>query len=508
LKTKPKNRITIFDTTLRDGEQTPGVALTPTDKLVVAKQLDKLGVDIIEAGFPISSKGEEEAFRLITKESFNAEICGLARTSKKDIDAALKLDVDSIHVFIATSDIHLKYKLKLSRKQVLEKTAESVEYAKSHGVIVEFSAEDATRTELPFLKKVYGTAIAAGADRINVPDTVGVMSPGRINWLFHELSKVVKLPISAHCHNDFGLAVANSLAAVEAGASQIHVAINGLGERAGNAALEEVVMALHLLYKKPTHINTKYIYETSKLVQSISGVRIQPNKAIVGENAFAHEAGIHTHAVSEMPLTYEPISAELVGRRSLLTPGKHAGRHGLMMELKELGLSPNETQMRRIISQVKAFSDRGKLVTTTDLLSIATKICGIKVDRLDGIIDLRDLTTVTGSNIIPTTSVKLIIEGKEYVSSETGIGPVDAAIRAIQKITDNLINIRLKEFRLDALTGGSDAVAEVIVKVEDAEGRVVSARAAKPDIVLASVEALINGMNRLLQLRKLSQAKK
>ncbi len=508
MKAKPKKRITIFDTTLRDGEQTPGVALTPADKLIVAKQLDKLGVDIIEAGFPISSKGEEDAFKLIAKEDFKAEICGLARTSKKDIDATLKFDVDSIHVFIATSDIHLKHKLKLSRKQALEKAAQSVEYAKSHGVTVEFSAEDATRTELPFLKKVYRTVVAAGADRINVPDTVGVMYPKRMDALIREVGKVVKVPISVHCHNDFGLAVANSLAAVEAGATQLHVTINGLGERAGNAALEEAVMALHLLYKKPTRINTKYIYETSRLVQSLTGVRLQPNKAIVGENAFAHEAGIHTHAVSKMPLTYEPMSAELVGRRSLLIPGKHAGRHGLKSELEELGLSPSEEQMNRIVKEIKEFSDRGKLVATSDLLSIASQVCGREVGRLEKTIGLRDLTTVTGSNVIPTTSVKLIIEGKEYVSSETGIGPVDASIKAIQKITDNLINIRLKEFRLDALTGGSNAVAEVIIKVEDTDGRVVSARAAKPDIVLASVEALINGMNRLLQLRKLAQAKK
>jgi isopropylmalate/citramalate/homocitrate synthase-like protein len=496
-----QNHIKIFDTTLRDGEQTPGVALTPEDKVTIAKQLDRLGVDVIEAGFPIASKGEIEAIRLIVKEKLEAEICGLARTTKEDIDAALKCDVDSVHVFIATSPLHLKYKLHLNQQQVLEKISRWVEYTKSHGVTVEFSAEDATRTEIPFLIEAYKTAVEAGADRINVPDTVGVMTPRKMGMLISEIKKHIKVPISVHCHNDFGLAVANSLAGVEAGATQIHATVNGIGERAGNASLEEVVMALYSLYRERVKIKTNLIYETSRLVSKLTGVTIPPNKPIVGENAFAHESGIHTRGVVEMPLTYEPITPELVGRKSVLVAGKHAGTYGLKKEIEELGFKPTEEQLKQILQKVKEMGDQGKLVTTTDLISIASLVCGTPVEE-HRIIDLKDLTVVTGSGVIPTASVKLILEGKEYVSSETGVGPVDAAIKAIQKITDRLINVRLKEFRLEALTGGSDAVAEVVVKVEDANGKIVSARAAKPDIVLAGVEAMINGLNRLLQFRR------
>ena len=495
------NHVRIFDTTLRDGEQTPGVALTSEDKLAIAKQLDKLGVDVIEAGFPVVSKGEMEAVKRIVKEKLKAEICGLARTIKEDIDANLKCDVDTIHVFIATSPIHREYKLHLTKQQVLENIEKSVEYAKNHGVTVEFSAEDATRTELPFLKEAYKVAVEAGADRINVPDTVGVITPKKMEMLIKELKKVVKVPISVHCHNDFGMAVANSIAAVEAGASQIHVTVNGLGERAGNTPLEEVVMALYSLYKGKIKINTKLIYETSKLVSKLTGLPIPPNKPIVGENAFAHESGIHVRGVVEMPATYEPISPELVGRKTILVAGKHAGTRGIKKEVEELGFKPTEEQLKQILQKVKEIGDQGKLVTTTDLWAVASSICGMPIEDKK-MVDLKDLTVVTGSSVIPTASVKLILKGKEYISSETGVGPVDAAIKAIQKITDELINVRLKEFRLEALTGGSDAVAEVIIKVEDQDGKIVSARAAKPDIVLASVEAMINGLNRLLQIKR------
>ena len=495
------NHVRIFDTTLRDGEQTPGVALTSEDKLAIAKQLDKLGVDVIEAGFPVVSKGEMEAVKRIVKEKLKAEICGLARTIKEDIDADLKCDVDTIHVFIATSPIHREYKLHLTKQQVLENIEKSVEYAKNHGVTVEFSAEDATRTELPFLKEAYKVAVEAGADRINVPDTVGVITPKKMEMLIKELKKVVKVPISVHCHNDFGMAVANSIAAVEAGASQIHVTVNGLGERAGNTPLEEVVMALYSLYKGKIKINTKLIYETSKLVSKLTGLPIPSNKPIVGENAFTHESGIHVRGVVEIPATYEPISPELVGRKTILVAGKHAGTRGIKKEVEELGFKPTEEQLKQILQKVKEIGDQGKLVTTTDLWAVASSICGMPIEDKK-MVDLKDLTVVTGSSVIPTASVKLILKGKEYISSETGVGPVDAAIKAIQKITDELINVRLKEFRLEALTGGSDAVAEVIIKVEDQYGKIVSARAAKPDIVLASVEAMINGLNRLLQIKR------
>ncbi|MEM3737330.1 MAG: 2-isopropylmalate synthase [Candidatus Bathyarchaeia archaeon] len=501
---KLPEKIRIFDTTLRDGEQTPGVALTPEIKLAIAKQLDRLGVDTIEVGFPISSPGEAEAASLIAREGLRAEICGLARTVKEDLDAALKCNLDAIHTFIATSELHLKYKLNLTPAEVVEKAVESVKYLKDRGVIVEFSAEDATRTDLNFLKHVYGAVVEAGADRINIPDTVGVMTPSRMRMLVGSVAEVVSVPISVHCHNDLGLAVANSLAGLEGGASQVHVTVNGLGERAGNAALEEVVVALHSLYQKKTNINTHLIYETSRMVSRLTGVMIQPNKAIVGDNAFAHESGIHTHGVVKMPLTYEPISPELVGRSRLIVAGKHAGYHGIKRELEEAGFQLTEQQMREVIRQIKAMGDKGKSVTTTDLYSIANLVCGSKVNVRD-YINLKDLVVVTGVNMTPTASVKLILDGREYVASETGVGPVDAAMRAIQKVTDTLIDVRLKEFRLEALTGGSDALAEVIIKVESGGGEVVSARAAKPDIVVASVEAMVNGLNLLLQRSRRKQ---
>jgi 2-isopropylmalate synthase len=500
-KFKIPGKIRIFDTTLRDGEQTPGVALSPEDKLTIALQLDKLGVDVIEAGMPVMSEGEIRAFKMINEAGLRAEVAGLARTLYEDLDAALKSEVKYIHTFIGTSDIHLKYKLHLTREQAIDKAVDSVQYIKDHGLTVEFSAEDATRTDLEFLKKIYSAVVEAGADRLNVPDTVGIMTPHGMYQLIKEIKSIVNVPISVHCHNDFGMAVANSLMGVEAGATQIHVTINGLGERAGNAALEEVVMALYSLYGKKTRIKSHLIYETSQMVMRLTGVVLQPHKPIVGENAFAHESGIHTHGVVQMPLTYEPITPELVGRRRLIIAGKHAGKHGLQFTLEELGYTPSREQMREIVRRVKNLGDKGKIVTTTDLISIANDVCG-ETRKEQNAVNLEDLVAITGSNVIPTASVKFILDGKEYIVSETGVGPVDAALKAIQKVTNNLVNVRLKEFRLEALTGGSDAVAEVIVKVEDKYGNIVSARAANTDIVRASVEALINGLNRLLRKKK------
>ncbi|MEM3077871.1 MAG: 2-isopropylmalate synthase [Nitrososphaerales archaeon] len=497
--------IKIFDTTLRDGEQTPGVSLTPEEKLEIARQLDKLGVDTIEAGFPIASKGEMEAIKLIVKEGLNAEICGLARVNKSDIDAALSCGVGCIHVFIATSDIHLNYKLKLTREQALQKAIEGVEYAKSHGVQVEFSAEDATRSDLDYLKQVFKAVEDAGADRIDIPDTVGIITPARIYQLVGEIKKTVKLPISLHCHDDFGMAVANTLAGIEAGAVRAHVTVNGLGERAGNASLEEVVMALHSLYRKKTRINTRLIYETSKLVSELTGIIVQPNKAIVGDNAFGHESGIHTHGVLSMPLTYEPIEPELVGRKRWIQAGKHAGAHGILAELREMGWQPNEDQLKEIVEKVKELGDKGKTITDTDLSAIARSVMR-KTTEEEKVINLADLAVMTGVKVVPTASVKLILDGKEYVAAETGVGPVDSAVKAIQKVTDSLANIKLKEYRLEAITGGSDALAEVIIKVEDKNGNVASARATGEDIVITSVEAMINGINKILIKRKQAQS--
>jgi len=491
--------VRIFDTTLRDGEQTPGVSLTPEEKMEIGKQLDKLGVDAIEAGFPSASEGEQKALKDLVNAGLNAEICALTRTLKSDIDSAIACEVNSIHTFISTSDVQMKYALNMTTGQVLKAVDESVQYIKNHGFICEFSPMDATRTRMEFLEKVCMTAEEAGADRINIPDTVGIMKPASMRRLIEDLHGVAKVPLSVHCHNDFGMAVANSLAGVEGGATQVHVAVNGLGERAGNAALEETVMSLHMIYKKKTRINTKLLYETSRLVSRLTGVIIQPNKAIVGENAFAHESGIHTRGVVVKPLTFEPIKPETVGRKRRLIAGKLAGKHGIKSELAEAGIYPNDKQLSEIVNRTKELGDKGKMVTDADLFAISRAIIGISEEKL---IDLADLAVVTGTGVIPTASVKLVLDGKEYVAAETGVGPVDATIKAIQALTDRLVNVRLTEYRLEALTGGSNAVAEVIIKVEDKEGNVVSSRGAREDIVMASVEAMINGINKLLMRRK------
>ena len=493
-------RIRIFDTTLRDGEQTPGVSFTPEEKLEIALQLDKLRVDTIEAGFPSASEGEQKAFRDLTNAGLKAEVCALTRTLRKDIDEALKCNPGSIHTFISTSNIQMKHALGMMPEQVLKATVNSIQYIKDHGIICEFSPMDATRTDYDFLREICKAAEEAGADRINIPDTVGIIEPQGMEKMVRDMKTIVKVPLSVHCHNDFGLAVANSLAGVVGGATQVHVAINGLGERAGNASLEEVVMSLHLIYNMKTGINTNRIYGTSKLVSRLTGVMIQPNKAIVGENAFAHESGIHTRGVTVEPLTFEPFSPEIVGRQRRLAPGKLAGKHGIKAELKEGGIDPTEAQLLEIVNRIKELGDKGKLVTDADLFAIARTIMGEALE--EKIIELTDFTVTTGVKVIPTASVKILVDGKEYMTAETGVGPVDAAIKAIQKITNKLANVRLTEYRLEALTGGSDAVAEVIIKVEDKEGILVSARGAREDIVMASVEAMISGINKLLIKRK------
>jgi 2-isopropylmalate synthase len=497
LRSKNVKYVNIFDTTLRDGEQTPGVSLTTEEKLEIAQQLDRLGVDVIEAGTPISSEGEKRAVKKIAKAGLNAEICGLARTARVDIDAAIACDVDAVHTFISTSEVQMKYAVNMTREQVLATSVDSVEYTKDHGLVCEYSPMDATRTEIGFLKQICRAAEEAGADRINIPDTVGVMIPLTMRKLVEDIKSVVKVPISVHCHNDFGMAVANSLAGVEVGASQIHVTVNGLGERAGNAALEEVAVALHLIHKRKTGINTQLLYDTSRLVARLTGVSIQPNKAIVGENAFSHESGIHTRGVTVVPLTFEPIKPEFVGRRRKLVAGKLAGTSGVKAELEEAGVYPTKEQLGEIVKKVKGLGDKGKTVTDIDLLAIARAVMG-KVIKEKRIVDLTDLAVVTGIRVIPTASVRLVLDGKEYVASETGLGPVDAAIKAVQKLTSDLVNVRLKEYRIEAATGGSDAMGEVIIKVEDKDGNVVSARSVHEDIVMASIEAMIDGINKSL----------
>ncbi len=503
---KSPSCIRIFDTTLRDGEQSPGVSLTPEDKIEIARQLSLLGVDTIEAGFPASSDGEKKVIKEIAKAGLDTEICGLARAARSDIDAAIECDVDTIHFFIPTSPVQMKYAINMTPEQVLAATVDSTEYIKKHGLTCEFSPMDATRSELPFLKRVCQAAEKAGTDRINVPDTVGVMIPKTMSKLITDLKTAVKVPLSVHCHDDFGMAVANSLAAVEAGAAQVHCTINGLGERAGNASLEEVVMALHIIYKLKTGVNTRLLYSTSRLVATLSGLSVQANKAIVGENAFAHESGIHTRGVTVKPLTFEPIKPESVGRTRKLVAGKLAGTRGIRAELEEIGIHPNEEQLQEIVQRVKDLGDKGKMVTDADLMALTSAVMG-EVIREEKIVDLCDLAVVTGIRVIPTASVRLVIDGKEYVAAETGVGPVDAVLKAITKLTNSIEKIRLNEYRLEAITGGSNAVAEVIIKVEDDKGNIVSARAAREDIVMASVEAMINGINKCI-IKSRKQANK
>jgi 2-isopropylmalate synthase len=497
MNNKNSRCIKIFDTTLRDGEQTPGVSLTAEDKMEIARKLSQLGVDVIEAGFPSSSEGEKKVVRDIAKAGLTPEICALSRATKGDIDAAIDCDVDLVHVFIPTSPVQMKYAVNLTPEQVLSATIESIQYVRKHGLKCEFSPMDATRSEMPFLKKVCRAAQEAGMDSLNVPDTVGIMIPKTTIKLIEELKTVVNVPISIHCHDDFGMAVANSLAAVEAGAAQVHVAVNGLGERAGNASLEEVVMALHMIYKYKTGVNTRLLYSTSRMVASLTGIAVQANKAIVGENAFAHESGIHTRGVTEKPLTFEPIKPELVGRKRKLVAGKLAGTRGIKAELEEIDIHPTEEQLKEIVQRVKDLGNKGKMVTDADLLALTSAVMGEVIGE-EKIVDLCDLAVITGIKVIPTASVRLVLDGKEYIAAETGVGPVDAVLKAIQKLTNNLEKIRLNEYRLEAITGGSNAVAEVVIKVEDEKGNIVSARAAREDIVMASVEAMINGINKCL----------
>lgn len=500
-------RVRIFDTTLRDGEQTPGVALSPEKKLSIAKRLDELGVDAIEAGFPVISEGEQQGIKMITKAGLRAEICGLARTNKKDIDAAIDCGLKYIHTFIATSDIHLQYKLKMTREQALAKAIEAVEYGKAHGLQVEFSAEDATRTDRDFLKHVFSEVAKAGADRIDIPDTVGYSTPQYIAEITRDAVITTKLPVSVHCHNDFGLAVANAISGIQAGAACAHVTINGIGERAGNASLEEFVMALQCLQfgdqKWETGINTKLLYETSKFVSNLVGIKVQPNKAIVGENAFGHESGIHTHGILNNPLTYEPISPELVGRTRWLQVGKHAGIHGVSAMLEEYGVKATEDQLKQILDKVKAQGDQGKQMTEVDLLAIANEV--LSEHTIKRLVQLTGFSVSTGIGTMPYAFVKLNIDGVDYSGTDFGVGPVDAAINAIQKITGEIAKIRVKEYKLDSISGGADALCEVTIKVEDAYGNVAAAKSIGEDIVTTSVQAVIEGINRIMFKKTLKQ---
>ncbi|MFP4005996.1 MAG: 2-isopropylmalate synthase [Candidatus Hadarchaeia archaeon] len=487
--------VKIFDTTLRDGEQTPGISFTVDQKLMIARKLDKLGVDVIEAGSQIASEGERDATRKIVKENLDAEICGLARCVEEDIEASLACEVDCIHIYLATSNIHLKHKLDMTKEGALKKAVKSVEMAKDQGIKVEFSAEDATRTELDFLKKIYSEVEKAGADRINIPDTLGVAIPGAMRRLTEEIREVVSIPISVHCHDDFGLSVSNTIASVIGGSGQVHVTVNGLGERAGNAPLEEVVMVLEALHGVDTNIVTKYLVETSGLIERISGIANPPNKAIVGDNAFAHETGVHADGVVKYPGTYEPISPEIVGHNRRLDLGKLTGRHSVQKQLEDLGMEVNGNQLNEITQKIRDLGDKGKAVTDADLRAVAENVLG-ELPEEQKIVELKEATVTTGNTVTPTSSIRLSFEGEERIGSATGVGPVDAAIKALRNVISEIADISLEEYHLDAITGGSDALAEVKVRLKDKEGKTYIAKGVRDDVVLASVEAMVNGINR------------
>ncbi len=497
-----KRKVKVLDTTLRDGEQTPGVALAPEHKLELARALDDLGVDIIEAGAAMISEGERKAMKLITKEGLDAEICSFVRAVRGDIDAALACDVDSVHLVVPTSDIHLKYKLKKTKREVQEIALDAARYALDHGLIVEFSSEDASRTDPKFLHETLSAAVRAGVQRVCACDTVGVLTPEKSRELYSGLAKLLKVPVAAHCHNDFGMATANTIAAVQAGASEVHVTVNGLGERGGNAALEEVVLGLSHFHGIRTGIRLNKLYGTSKLVERHTGLPVSPTKAVVGENAFAHGAGIHTHGVLAHPSTYEPIPPETVGHHRKLVFGKLSGSHAIESELHRMGLKPTKNQTQEIFEQVKRMGDRGKMVTDTELRAIVDAVMG---QEFKEIVKLEELTVVSGNRVTPTSSVKVKFGEKEVVESGLGIGPVDAAMNAIRKVVEGMSNVRLQEYHVDAISGGTDAVVSVVVKLTDGK-RIVTARGTSGDIIMASVQAMLNGVNRLLWDRKLGGA--
>ncbi|WP_405320753.1 (R)-citramalate synthase [Methanobrevibacter thaueri] len=486
--------INVLDTTLRDGEQTPGVSLTSLEKLRIATKLDEIGVEYIEAGSAITSEGERESIKEITSQGFGAEILSFSRPLTVDIDYCLDCDVDGVNLVVPTSELHIHDKLNISCDELIDLSNDAVDYCKDHGLVVELSAEDASRSNVDFLRKVYSNAIDHGADRICVCDTVGILTPDSSLDLFSKLNDF-SVPIACHCHNDFGLAVANTLAALKGGASEIHTTINGIGERAGNTSFEECVVSINrLLPQFSTNVKIDQIYDISKLVARSTGVYIQPNKAIVGENAFAHESGIHSDGVIKNSATYEAITPELVGRKRKFIIGKHMGTHGLDNRLKELGLNVDDIQLKQICDDIKELADKGKTVTDVDLQVIADNV--LQINHEDRI-KLDELTIVSGNKVMPTASVKITVDDVEILNAGVGLGPVDAAINALKSV-DAFKDIDLIEYHVDSITGGTDAFIDVIIKLQK-EDKVVSARGTEADIINASVKAYIAGVNRLLR---------
>ncbi len=482
--------IKILDTTLRDGEQTPGVSFTPEEKLKIAISLDEFGVDVIEAGSAITSPGEQESIRRIANEGLRAEISSYSRILKSDIDVTMKCDVDSIFLVTPTSRLHIKYKLGTTQGELLEKTLDCIDYCKDHGLIVDLCAEDGTRTEPEFLLRLMKEATEHKIDRYTIADTVGTAIPERIHEIFSILGKEAKIPLGVHCHDDLGMATANTVVAVNAGVSMVNVTVNGIGERAGNAPLEEVIMALKEGYGYNFRIKTEEILKLSKMVEKLCRIPVAPNKAIVGGNAFTHEAGIHVDGILKRSETYEAIKPESVGARRRFVLGKHVGTKSVRKMLEDDGIKANEQELREILKHIKYMGDKGKRVTNVDLQAIANSVRGVKIKRA---IELDELVAVAGNKFTPIASVKLKIKDREVMESSTGTGPVDAAIKAIEHATRDL-PFELTEYHVDSISGGTDAVVQVMVELKSKD-RVITAQGAGTDIILASVNALVNGIN-------------
>jgi len=495
-------KIWIFDTTLRDGEQSPGFSMNVEEKLRMAAQLAKLGVDVIEAGFPISSEGDFEAVKAVSQTIKGPVICGLCRLLRIDIDRAWEAlryaQLARIHVLGCGSDIHLEYKLRTSREQMIKDSIEAVKYARTLCDDVEFSPEDATRADVDFLCQLLEAVIEAGATTVNIPDTVGYITPGEFGALIRTIrervSNIHRARISVHCHNDLGLGVANMLAAVENGARQVEGTINGIGERAGNAALEEIIMALKVrsnYYSHHTDIVTEEIYKTSRLLGSITGIHVQPNKAIVGDNAFAHEAGIHQHGVLSNPITYEIMTPQSIGLpHNRIVLGKHSGRHAFAKRLEDLGYELTKEEINRAFTRFKDLADKKKEIFDEDLEAIVEE----QLSAAPDVFTLDYIHTSAGNQTVPTATVRLRRDDVMLQDAAIGDGPVDAAYQAIDRITG--IPGRLIDYQIKAVTSGKDAIGEVHVKVQF-DGSAASGKAASTDVIEASARAYLNAVNRV-----------
>ena len=502
------DKVIIFDTTLRDGEQAAGGTLNIQEKLGIARQLERLGVDVIEAGFPISSPGDFEAVRLIAKEVRTPAICALARAHPDDIDRAWEAVKPAkhprLHVFLSASDIHLLYQLKKSREEILEMSRGMVARAKKYTDDIEFSPMDASRTEPEYLYQILAAVIDAGATTVNIPDTVGYAIPAEfgslIEGIFQNVPNINRAIVSVHCHNDLGLAVANSLEAVKRGARQVECTINGIGERAGNASLEEIVMAIKTrrdFFNLTTNVNTTQIYKTSRLVSELTGFLVQPNKAIVGANAFSHEAGIHQDGVIKMPITYEIMDPRTVGiPASSLVLGKLSGRHAFKERLAELGYSLSEEDFNRAFTAFKQLADKKKEITDKDIESLVAE----ELRTVSEVYHLDRVQVSCGDRGIPTAAVRLIApDGQVLADAALGTGPVDAVCKAIKRLV-GVPNV-LTEFTVKSVTEGIDAIGEVLIRIES-EGVTYTGRGADTDIIVASAKAYINALNRLLAAKK------